>query len=116
MILLLCTPFCQSNKMKHALKVTATAYNSLPGQTHGDPVITAWGYKLEPGMKTIAVSRDLIPEGLTKGVKVKISGLPDTYTVTDKMNRRWKRRIDIYMGTDVKAAQDWGKREVIIQW
>ena len=102
--------------MKHALEVTATAYNSLPGQTQGDPVITAWGYKLEPGMKSIAVSRDLIQEGLTKGVKVKISGLPGIYTVMDKMNKRWKRRIDIYMGTDVKAAQDWGKREVIIQW
>ena len=102
--------------MKHALEVTATAYNSLLNQTQGDSVITAWGYKLEPGMKTIAVSSDLIPEGLTKSVKVKISGLPGTYTVTDKMNKRWKRRIDIYMGTDVKAAEDWGKREVVIQW
>ena len=49
---------------ERSLSVTATAYNSLPGQTHGDPRETAWGDRLEPGMKAIAVSHDLIPLGL----------------------------------------------------
>ena len=107
---------CGSGESKHVLMVTATAYNSLPDQTQGDPTITAWGDKLVPGMKVIAVSRDLIPMGLTHDVKVGIDGLSGTYTVMDKLHKRWTKRIDIYMGNDVKAAKDWGKREVTIRW
>ncbi len=107
---------CGSGESKHILKVTATAYNSLPDQTQGDPTITAWSDKLVPGMKVIAVSRDLIPMGLTHGVKVRIGSLSGTYTVMDKLHKRWTRRIDIYMGNDVKAAKEWGKREVTIRW
>jgi len=98
------------------LKVTATAYNSVPSQTDGTPAIAAWGDKLKPGMKAIAVSRDLLKKGLTRGAKVKISGLPGKYTVLDKTHKRWKRRIDIYMGKNVKAARKWGKRKVTIRW
>lgn len=105
-----------SGKNERVLKVTATAYNSLPGQTANDPSLTAWGGKLVPGMKAIAVSRDLIALGLTNGVKVKIDGLSGTFTVMDKLHKRWKQRIDIYMGTDVKSAKQWGKREVTIRW
>ena len=36
--------------------------------------------------------------------------------VKDKMNKRWLDRIDIYMGTDVKAARQWGKRKVNISY
>ena len=104
---------CMDN---HVLKVTATAYNSKPSQTQGDPNLTAWGDRLAPGMKAIAVSRDLIDMGLTHGVKVRIDGLKGSYTVLDKLHKRWKRRIDIYMGNDVKAAKKWGKREVTIRW
>jgi 3D (Asp-Asp-Asp) domain-containing protein len=32
------------------------------------------------------------------------------------MNKRWTEKIDIYMGTDVQKARDWGKREVMITW
>ena len=98
------------------LKVTATAYNSVPGQTQNDPSLTAWGKTLVPGMKAIAVSHDLIAMGLRHGVKVRISGLPGTYTVMDKLHKRWKRRIDIYMGNNVKSARQWGKRQVTIHW
>jgi len=101
---------------ERVLQVTATAYNSLPGQTQNDPSLTAWGKKLVPGMKAIAVSRDLIGMGLRHGVKVRIDGLSGTYTVMDKLHRRWKRRIDIYMGLDVKSARLWGKRKVTIRW
>lgn len=107
---------CGSSEGQRLLKVTATAYNSLPGQTQGDPTITAWGDRLVPGMKVIAVSRDLIPLGLKHGVKVKIDGLPGTYTVMDKLHQRWQHRIDIYMGNDIKAAKKWGKRKVTIRW
>ncbi|WP_297791286.1 hypothetical protein [uncultured Marinobacter sp.] len=98
-------------------EVTATAYNSVNSQTKaGDPTLTAWGDTLKPGMKAIAVSRDLIEDGLTHGTEVTIDGLPGTYIVRDKMNKRWKDKIDIYMGVDVKAAREWGKRTVTISW
>jgi 3D (Asp-Asp-Asp) domain-containing protein len=101
---------------ERVLEVTATAYNSLPGQTDGDPSITAWGDRLEPGMMAIAVSRDLIPMGLGHGAKVRIDGMPGLYVVRDKMAKRWKKKIDIYMGTDVGAARRWGRRTVKIRW
>ncbi|PJA33067.1 MAG: hypothetical protein CO187_02595 [Zetaproteobacteria bacterium CG_4_9_14_3_um_filter_53_7] len=100
----------------HSLKVTATAYNSVKAQTHGNPSIGAWGDRLTPGMKAIAVSHDLIKMGLKHNQRVKIKGLPGYYRVKDKMNKRWSKKIDIYMGNDVKAARKWGKRKVIIVW
>lgn len=97
------------------LKVTATAYNSIPGQTsHKHPKITAWGDSIEPGVKWIAVSRDLIKEGLTYNTMVKIDTFQDIYLVKDKMNHRWQNRIDIYMGEDVKKAKEWGRKKITI--
>ena len=96
------------------LNVTATAYNSVPAQTDSTPNIAAWGDRLKPGMKAIAVSRDLLKMGLKRGSKVKISGLPGEYVVLDKMHHRWNRKIDIYMGKNVRAAKNWGKRRVTI--
>jgi len=101
---------------KRSLVVTATAYNSVPRQTRGNPSIAAWGDRLKPGMKAIAVSRDLLKLGLRHGTRVRIEGLSGEYVVLDKMARRWTRKIDIYMGNDVKAARRWGRRKVRISW
>jgi len=101
---------------EQSLMVRASAYNSTAGQTNDQPTLTAWGDRLEPGMKAIAISRDLMELGLTHGVTVTIEGLPGTYKVLDKMAARWKRKIDIYMGEDVRAAREWGVREVRIHW
>ena len=98
------------------LEVTATAYNSVVAQTNADPTLTAWGDRLKPGMKSIAVSRDLIELGLTHGVAVEIVGLEGSYIVRDKMAKRWRHKIDIYMGEDIQAARQWGKRQVTIRW
>jgi 3D (Asp-Asp-Asp) domain-containing protein len=106
-------PASASDGAKNSLKVTASAYLS---RKSGKPSITAWGDKLVPGMKAIAVSRDLIRKGLTHGTEVEIEGLPGTYKVMDKMHRKWRRKIDIYMGTNRKAAKKWGKRKVLIRW
>lgn len=99
-----------------SLEVQASAYNSVPAQTEGDPSVAAWGDTLQPGMKAIAVSRDLLDEGLEYNMRVQIKGLPGTYRVLDKMHARWERKIDIYMGEDVQSALDWGVREVEIRW
>lgn len=98
------------------LKVTASAYNSVASQTNGNPQITAFGDSLKPGLKYIAVSRDLQALGLTYNTPVKIEGLEGIYLVKDKMHSRWTNKIDIYMGTDVKAARHWGRKKVHIQY
>ena len=100
----------RTRPVERSLVVTATAYNSVRSQTDGDPFEAAWGDRLKPGVRAIAVSSDLIALGLTRGAAVRIEGLPGTYTVLDRMGRRWHRRIDIYMGTDVHAARRWGRR------
>ena len=108
-------PACASRDTR-SLLVQASAYNSLPGQTQGDPNVGAWGDVLKPGMRAIAVSRDLLALGLGHGVRVRIQGLPGEYVVLDKMAKRWRRKIDIYMGEDRKAARTWGVQELTIQW
>lgn len=96
--------------------VTATAYNSLAYQTNSNPTVTAFGDSLKPGLKYIAVSRDLLKLGLKHNIPVKIEGLEGIYLVKDKMHSKWKNRIDIYMGIDVKAAKIWGKKSVCIDY
>jgi 3D (Asp-Asp-Asp) domain-containing protein len=98
------------------LVVTATAYNATAAQTNSQPAITAFGDTLRPGIKAIAVSRDLLDSGLVYGTSVQIEGLPGTYQVMDKMARRWRKKIDIYLGDDVQAAKNWGKQSVTIRW
>ena len=107
---------CERTELR-TLAVTATAYNSLPAQTHPDhPNIAAWGDTLYPGMRVIAVSRDLLDSGLVRNTLVEIVGLPGKYRVVDKMNRRWRKRIDIYMGVNRDSALLWGKQDVEIAW
>ena len=99
-----------------SLQVTATAYNSLASQTSSNPHITAFGDSIKPGLKYIAVSRDLLRLGLKHNTPVKIEGLEGVYLVKDKMHYRWKHRIDVYMGIDVKAAKQWGRKRLCIEY
>ncbi len=101
---------------ERTLRVKASAFNSLCAQTDSTPDIGAWGDRLTPGMKAIAVSADLIEIGLARGQRVRIHGLDGEFVVADRMSSRWQRKIDIYMGEDVKAARQWGVREVEIVW
>lgn len=101
---------------EQSLNVTATAYNSTRAQTTGDPTEAAWGDALEPGMQVIAVSPDLLEQGLRPGLEVEIEGLDGTYTVLDRTASRHRNRIDIYMGQDIEAAREWGVQDVTITW
>lgn len=99
------------------IQVKASAYNSIEAQTKkGNVGLAAWGDMLKPGMKAIAVSRDLIKKGLTHNTKVKIEGLDGIYVVKDKMHSRWRNKIDIYMGVDVKKARKWGIKKLNISY
>jgi 3D (Asp-Asp-Asp) domain-containing protein len=95
--------------------VRATAYNSTPAQTDSRPFEPACtDEELHP--RTIAVSRDLFRAGLKCGTKVKIEGMKGEWTVVDKTARKHQKLIDIYMGTDVKAARQFGVKQVQIAW
>lgn len=99
------------------IEVTVTAYNSVPSQTQGNPIIAAWGDSLKPEIPSIAVSRNLIALGLKRNTPVKIEGFDSIiFLVKDKMHRRWRNRIDIYMGTDIKKAKAWGVKKLVIQY
>ncbi|MDA3943967.1 MAG: hypothetical protein PF694_10565 [Bacteroidetes bacterium] len=98
------------------MEVMATAYNSLRAQTSNDPTITAWGDTLKPGMKAIAISRDLLDSGLYYNMEITIDGLEGKYRVIDKMNRRFTKKIDIYFDTNVFKAREWGLQMVTIRW
>jgi 3D (Asp-Asp-Asp) domain-containing protein len=104
-------------EFKNSLRVTATAYTSHRAQTDSTPNIAAWNDRLKPGMKIIAVSRDLLKKyGMKRNTVVKIEGLPGTYRVLDKMNKRFKKKIDIYMGKDRRKALQWGRKKLTIHW
>jgi 3D (Asp-Asp-Asp) domain-containing protein/LysM repeat protein len=99
------------------MRVMASAYTSHANQTDGSPFVGAWGHRFAPGMKILAVSNDLIRDyGITNGTKIKIDGLGGQYIVRDKMNKRYTKHIDIYMGLDRARALKWGRRSVMIYW
>jgi 3D (Asp-Asp-Asp) domain-containing protein len=98
------------------IKVTATAYSSSTKETDATPYLAAWRNTLNPKVPSIAVSRDLLEIGLTNGMKVHIKGFKGEFLVLDKMNKRWKNRIDIYMGDNRKKALNFGKRKLEVYW
>ena len=107
---------CSEEVEWRSLEVTATAYTSRRVETQGNPRQAAWGDRLKPGMKAVAVSRDLIPLGLGHEARITIDGLEGEYRVLDKMAARWRKRIDIYFGDDLEGAREWGRRKVVVRW
>ena len=83
---------------------TATAYNSLASQTDSTPWITAAGTRCRKGV--IAANH------LPIGTKVMIEGFGrQVFVVEDRMNRRYKKRIDIWFRSYNKARQ-FGRRKI----
>ena len=91
--------------------VTVTTYTPSVEETDSTPLITASGFKINPTnpkrQRIIAVSRDL-KKKYKFGKKVRITGigkLSGTYTVRDVMNKRYRKRIDILIGTKDKQTK-----------
>lgn len=118
--LLLITSACMNEEDKNyvwkTVMVNVSAYNSLESQTDSVPNVAAWGDTLKPGMKSIAVSRDLLEMGLDYNTHVIIEGLEGIHLVKDKMHSKWKQKIDIYMGEDVTKAREWGRKKLKIRY
>lgn len=104
--------FGLTHKLK-SKKVTVTAYNNLASQCDSTPNICAWGDRIKPGV--IAVSRNLLGEGMGRNTKVYIPGY-GSFVVLDKMNKRYRDRIDIFVGSNISKAMEFGKKELKIYW
>ncbi len=92
--------------------VVATVYNAVPSQTDSTPLITASNKHIDannPGKhRWIAVSRDLEKYGFTFGVKVCIENAGDMngiWTVEDRMNRRFTRKIDFLVDNEIMLGK-----------
>jgi hypothetical protein len=92
--------------------VTATIYHAVPEQTDSTPFVTASNSKINPenpqGHRWIAVSRDLEELGYTFGVKVCVEGtgvFDGEWTVQDRMNKRWIKRIDFLVNKEIKGGR-----------
>lgn len=110
--------FYLRNRNECVLKdVHVTAYTSHPDQTDSSPFTAAWNNKLHPTrdkLKVIAVSRDLLKEGLDNGdyvLIVKDNSNVIKCIVKDKMNKRFENRIDLYFGTDRDRALEFGTKD-----
>ena len=102
----------KKKKTKVTRVVRATAYNADPLQTDDTPDVCAWGDKIRPGI--IAISRDLEKSGLTRGKEVHIEGI-GTVVVMDRMHRRKRNQIDLYMENHEDAVE-FGVKELTISW
>jgi 3D (Asp-Asp-Asp) domain-containing protein len=91
-------------------EVTCTVYNAVPEQTNSDPGHTASMFKLNLNNpyshRIIAVSRDLLKK-FPMHSKVRIEGTKydGIYTVEDKMNKRYSKRIDILINTNMSIGK-----------
>lgn len=64
-------------------------------QTDSTPNICAWGYIVKPSDRIIAVSRDWLKDGILKRGDEVIIGKYGKFIVKDKMNKKYRRSIDI---------------------
>jgi len=92
--------------------VVATIYHAVPAQTDSTPFITASNKRINKdnpaGHRWIAVSRDLEPLGFIFGAKVCVENAGEMngiWTVYDRMNRRFKHRIDFLVNTSMKGGK-----------
>ena len=91
--------------------VTATCYNATVEQCDSTPLITAFGYKIDPSypkrQRFLAISRDL-EQYYSKGDTVIIDGTgvyDGHWMIADRMNRRWERKIDFLVSSDDHIAK-----------
>lgn len=87
--------------------VTLTAYSPRVEECNEDPLTTASMLPVRPG--SVAVSRDLFEKGWVFGRKVYIKG-HGVYTITDLMNSRYTKRIDLFFW-DTEEARQFGIKE-----
>lgn len=85
-----------------------TAYSSTPDQTDDTPFITASGKRVRKGIVAI--------NGLPFGTRIKIPDLfgDKVFVVEDRMHRRKKQNIDVWMPTREQALE-FGRQKAVIE-
>jgi 3D (Asp-Asp-Asp) domain-containing protein len=92
------------NRVAYSGSIVATAYNSEVGQTDDTPWTTACGTRCREGV----IASNFLPIG----TKVVIEGFGNrVFTVEDRMNKRFARRIDIWFRYHDQAMK-FGKRKI----
>ena len=83
--------------LKYSLKdITVTSYNNHANQTDNTPNITATNRPVREGI--VAASPDLISKGIIKyGDLVYIDCFDKWYVAEDTMNKKFERRLDIFL-------------------
>ena len=99
------------------MEVKASAYTSHPDQTDETPFLAAWNNRLDPygGKKVLAISPDLLKYGIGNGSTLYLKGY-GKFRVVDKMNKKWRRKVDIYHGLDLEGAKKFGIKKIKICW
>lgn len=91
--------------------VDITAYSAVEAECDSDPLVTADGSVVTVVPNIIAANH------LPFGTKLRIPGYfgDRVFEVRDRMNARYRQRIDILM-TDAKEAREWGlKRKAKVE-
>jgi len=97
------------------MRLLATGYSSSVRETDDTPFITASNTRTRPGV--VALSRDMLRRYngqalFTFGDAIHISGIGD-FVIEDSMNRRWRKRLDIWFPSR-EAAANFGIRRVTV--
>ncbi len=107
-------------EMVKTIIVVATIYHADPAQCNADYLTTASMKTINEsnpqGHRWIAVSRDLEEHGFVFGAKVKVSGagkLDGIWTVEDRMNKRYTKRIDFLVNKDMTGGK-WNNVKIIL--
>lgn len=101
-------PVAEDRTPSRTLSITVTAYTSDPAETDSTPTITASGTTVRPG---VIASNDF-----PIGTRIRIPELfgNQVFVVEDRMNSRFRRRVDIWM-EQKKVALAFGVRQARIE-
>ena len=112
-------PSPNNTKVRMALRFKGIEFEAIPVDPRDrTAVIEASGQELTP----VIADRGIVLNDSEAILQYLDANYPDTPRLFPperagrKMCDRWKRKIDIYMGTDVGAALSWGRRQVTIRW
>jgi 3D (Asp-Asp-Asp) domain-containing protein len=101
-------PVAAERAPRLVVQVLVTAYSSTPDQTDDTPFTTANGTTVHNGV----VAANWLPFGTH--VKLPEHFGSQTFVVQDRMNRRFAKRLDIWMPTREEAVA-WGARYITVE-
>jgi 3D (Asp-Asp-Asp) domain-containing protein len=87
--------------------ILASAYNSLPGQTDSSPWVTASGTRCREGV----IASNYFPIGTKIYIEGNKAVKGGVYTVEDRMNKRYHKKIDIWF-RHYDDARKFGVRKI----